>query len=81
MDSPTSDVMPPECNKDAGSASARSSKIQRRWAIKPLGYSSLALPNVRIELIGESPDADKGSIRRSWARLRDRLRRGVNALL
>lgn len=79
MDRQTPDVIPPE--REAGATGARRSKIQRRWSMRPLGYSSLALPNVQIEPIGESSDVGKRSVRRSWARLRERLRRRVNSLL
>ncbi len=79
MDPQTPDVIPPE--REEAATSARASKIQRRWAMRPLGYSSLALPNVEIELIGEAPDQRQRSVRRGWARLRDRLRRRVNSLL
>mgnify|MGYP006279839191 CR=1 FL=1 len=79
MDRQRPDVIPPE--REAGATGARGSKIQRRWSMRPLGYSSLALPNVQIEPIGEAPDEDKRSLRRSWARFRGRLRRRVNSLL
>jgi len=49
--------------------------------MRPLGYSSLAHPNVEIELIGETSDRKTRFGRRGWARLRDRLRRRLNSLL
>ena len=79
MSQQTSDVMPSE--SEAGSSRARESKIQRRWAIRPLGYSSLAFPNVQFELIDDASDQSGRPVRRGWARLRDRLRRRLNSLL
>ncbi|MFB6285796.1 MAG: hypothetical protein ABEK03_04365 [Candidatus Bipolaricaulia bacterium] len=79
MQNQTPDVIPPE--RDTDSREARSSNIHRRWDMRPLGYSSLAHPNVEIELIGEASDGKTRFVRRGWARLRDRLRRRLNSLL
>ncbi len=83
MPNQTPDVTPPERDRDSrtNSREARSSNIHRRWDMRPLGYSSLAHPNVEIELIDEASDRRTRAVHRGWARLRDRLRRRLNSLL